>query len=135
MVDRIINDCSIESKEVREGLRAIKDYQLDVLGEIRDLPEDDDDRTYYGRAERETYEPYSRAQEREYEVAPYSDPRTASELTNLREEKINLMNELNGEIRNGNKLAQNYKHLETEYQRLRKEMERLKPGKYEESSN
>lgn len=84
MVDRIINDCSIESKEVRDGLLAIKDYQLGVLGEIRDIPEDEDDRTYYGR-DRDTYDHNSRTQEREYDVAPYSDPRTVSELANLRE--------------------------------------------------
>jgi hypothetical protein len=31
LVDHIINDCSIESKEVRKGLQLIKNYQLDVL--------------------------------------------------------------------------------------------------------
>ena len=42
LVDHIINDCSIESKEVRNGLQMIKNYQLDVLDEIRDVPEDDE---------------------------------------------------------------------------------------------
>jgi hypothetical protein len=43
--------------------------------------------------------------------AAYSDPRAVSEVTNLREEKINLMNELNGEIKASNKLAHNYRSL------------------------
>jgi hypothetical protein len=93
----------------------IKDYQLDVLGEIKDIPEDDDERTYYAPRERDTYEPYSRQtyEQRDYvaDGAAYSDPRAVSEVTNLREEKINLMNELNGEIKASNKLAHNYRSL------------------------
>lgn len=79
-------------------MQMIKNYQLDVLDEIRDVPEEDEERTYYAPAGRDTYEPYSRnTQElREYADAPaYSDPRTVSEVANLREEKITLMNELN----------------------------------------
>lgn len=37
LVDHIINDCSIESKEVKSGLQMIKNYQLDVLDEIKDI--------------------------------------------------------------------------------------------------
>lgn len=47
LVDRIINECTIESKEVRSGLQAIKDYQLDMLDEIRDIPEEEDDDASY----------------------------------------------------------------------------------------
>jgi hypothetical protein len=115
LVNRIIDDCSIESKEVRDGLQMIKDYQIDVLGEIRDIAEDDEEKTYYAPRERDTYEPYSRQthEQRDYvgDGAAYSDPRTVSEVTNLREEKINLMNELNSEIKTGNKLAHDYRHL------------------------
>jgi chromosome segregation ATPase len=56
-------------------------------------------------------------------------------LTNLREEKINLMNELNGEIRKSNKLAQNYKSLEGDFSKLKREVDRLRRRKHEESSN
>lgn len=45
------------------------------------------------------------------------------------------MNELNGEIRQGNKLAQNYKSLEGDYAELKKEVDRLKRRKHDESSN
>lgn len=38
----------------------IKNYQLDVLDEIRDVPEEDEERTYYAPVGRDTYEPYSR---------------------------------------------------------------------------
>lgn len=31
LVDRIINDCRVESKEVKSGLQALREYQTDVL--------------------------------------------------------------------------------------------------------
>lgn len=98
-----------------------------------------DEPTYDAPPRRETYDPYSRAdhEPRSYVEAPaYSDPRTASEVANLREEKINLMNELNEEIRSGNKLAQDYKSLEADYVKMRREFDRLnKRTKLDESSN
>lgn len=109
-------------------MQMIKNYQLDVLDEIRDVPEEDEERTYYAPAGRDTYEPYSRNthEPRDYAEAPaYSDPRTASEVANLRDEKISLMNELNDEIRTGNKLAHDYKSLEADYAKIKREYERL----------
>ena len=46
------------------------------------------------------------------------------------------MNELNGEIRTGNKLAQDYKSLESDYVKMKREFDRLnKRAKLDESSN
>lgn len=42
-MDRIINECTIESKEVKSGLQAIRDYQTGVLDELRDIVEEEDD--------------------------------------------------------------------------------------------
>ena len=46
------------------------------------------------------------------------------------------MSELNGEIRTGNKLAQDYKSLESDYVKMKREFDRLnKRVKLDESSN
>lgn len=56
------------------------------------------------------------------------DNRSVEEATALREEKIALMNQLNGKIRADNKLAEEYKNLEDDYQDLKNEVNRLKRG-------
>lgn len=105
LVDRIINECTIESKEVRSGLQAIKDYQLDMLEEIRDIPEEEDDDASYAPRYRGYNEVSARptVDQREYgSIGAYSEnDRT---VTALREE-------LQAEARYTNKIAQSYRNL------------------------
>lgn len=111
LVDRIINQCTIESKEVKSGLQQIKDYQTGVLDELRDIVEEEDDKASYYEVRQSSAEGYN---------GPSDD------LYGLRDQKEHLRNQLQGEVRVSTRLAEDYQLLEYDYNRLREDVERLK---------
>lgn len=111
LVDRIINECTIESKEVKSGLQQIKDYQTNVLEELKDIVEEDDDRGSYYEA-------------RESSAEGYFGP--GEDVYGLRDQKDQLRSQLEGEVRQSTRIAEDYQALSSDYNRLKEEVDRLK---------